>query len=233
MPQPSVRANSGAAARRIYMIPALLLIGSNLVPLIGIAFWGWDAFELLVLYWCETAVIGFWTSIEMTFRPAPFPDRNMERLSRRAGRGFRSLLLMVNVAIFMAAHMAFLWNLFAGQWKERVHGPGDFVQELIVGSGLWMPLAVTFVTQGVLLVSDLASGRPASASPFDTSIRSSSAIAGLYRRIVVMHLTILFGGWILIGFAKEHAAAILVAVKTVIDLVLNRRREPSPAAVAT
>jgi hypothetical protein len=214
------------------MISTLFLIGSNLVPLIGIAFWGWDAFELLVLYWCETAVIGFWTAVEMTLRPAPFPDRNMERLSRKAGRGFRSMLLFVNVAIFMAVHMAFLWNLFAGQWKERVHGPGDFVQELIIGNGLWIPLAVTFVTQGALLIADLASGRPALAPLTDTSIRSSSAIAGLYRRIIVMHLTILFGGWILIGFAKEHAAGILVAVKTVIDLILNRRREPSRVAVS-
>jgi hypothetical protein len=217
------------------MIATLFLIGSNLVPLVGIAFWGWDAFELLVLYWCETAVIGFWTAVEMTFRPAPFPDRNMERLSHKMGRGFRSMLLMVNVAIFMAAHMAFLWNLFAGPWKERIHGPEEFVRELIVGNGLWMPLAVTFVTQGALLLYDLLSpaGNTGAVSPFDTNIRSSSAIAGLYRRIVVMHLTILFGGWILIGFAREHAATILVAVKTVIDLILNRRREPARAAVPT
>ena len=218
------------------MIPALFLIGSNLVPLLGIAFWGWDAFELLVLYWCETAVIGFWTAIEMTFRPAPFPDRNMERLSRKAGRGFRTLLLMVNVAIFMAAHMAFLWNLFAVPWKDRVHGPGDFIQELIIGNGLWVPLAVTFVTQGALLLFDLLSpaGRASAVSAFDTNIRSSSPIAALYRRIVIMHLTILTGGWILAMFEKQHAAGILVAVKTVIDLILNRRRrEPSPKAVAT
>lgn len=215
------------------MISTLFLIGSNLVPLLGIAFWGWDAFELLVLYWCETAVIGFWTAVEMAFRPSPFPDRNMERLSRKTGRGFRSMLLMVNVAIFMAAHMAFLWNLFAGHWKERIHGPGEFVQELIIGNGLWVPLAVTFVTQGALLLFDLLSpaGSVSAASP-DTSIRSSSAIAGLYRRIVIMHLTILFGGWVLVVFAQQYAAGILVAVKTVLDLILNRRREPARASIS-
>lgn len=34
----------------------LILVAANLVPLLGIAFWMWDVFLLLSLYWMETAV---------------------------------------------------------------------------------------------------------------------------------------------------------------------------------
>jgi uncharacterized protein DUF6498 len=39
----------------------VLLIASDLFPLAGIAFWHWDTFLLLMLYWMDTAVIAFWT----------------------------------------------------------------------------------------------------------------------------------------------------------------------------
>ena len=39
----------------------VLLIAADLFPLAGIAFWHWDTFLMLMLYWMDTAVIAFWT----------------------------------------------------------------------------------------------------------------------------------------------------------------------------
>ena len=33
--------------------------------MLGVIFWGWDAFVLLILYWLETAVIAFWTVVRV------------------------------------------------------------------------------------------------------------------------------------------------------------------------
>ena len=43
----------------------LILVAANLLPIVGVVFWGWDAFVLLMLYWLETAVIGFWTIVRV------------------------------------------------------------------------------------------------------------------------------------------------------------------------
>ena len=43
--------------RAVLKPPALLLLAANLIPLVGVLVWGWDAFVLLMLYWLETAVI--------------------------------------------------------------------------------------------------------------------------------------------------------------------------------
>jgi hypothetical protein len=38
------------------------LIAANLVPLGGVLFAGWSAFEVVFLYWLENLIIGFSTS---------------------------------------------------------------------------------------------------------------------------------------------------------------------------
>jgi hypothetical protein len=39
----------------------LILVAANAVPIIGVLYWQWDAFLLHMLYWLESAIIGFWT----------------------------------------------------------------------------------------------------------------------------------------------------------------------------
>jgi hypothetical protein len=57
-------------------ITSAILILSDLVPLAGILFWGWDTFILLCLYCLETAVIGFWTIARAaTMSAIPDPRR--------------------------------------------------------------------------------------------------------------------------------------------------------------
>ena len=41
-----------------YRSSGVTLIMANLLPLIGVLFWGWDIFPLLCLYWAETVIIG-------------------------------------------------------------------------------------------------------------------------------------------------------------------------------
>ncbi len=49
-----------------------------------------------------------------------------------------------------------LWELFSGSWAQKVHGPRDFVAEIIVETGLWLPLLVLFVARGGIMLFELA-----------------------------------------------------------------------------
>lgn len=39
---------------------ALLLIIANAIPLIGVLFFGWSLLTILVIYWVENGIVGFW-----------------------------------------------------------------------------------------------------------------------------------------------------------------------------
>ena len=66
---PTGKSNAVAVARLLLRPPVLILVAANLVPLIGVIAWGWDAFVLLMLYWLETAVIAFWTIVRIATLP--------------------------------------------------------------------------------------------------------------------------------------------------------------------
>ena len=39
---------------------AVLLVAANLIPLVGVLFFGWSLWTILVLYWVENGIVGFW-----------------------------------------------------------------------------------------------------------------------------------------------------------------------------
>jgi Family of unknown function (DUF6498) len=40
---------------------ALALVLANAIPLVGVLFFGWSLWTILVLYWVENGIVGFWT----------------------------------------------------------------------------------------------------------------------------------------------------------------------------
>ena len=38
--------------------PVTTAIALNLIPVVGVLFWGWSAFALIFLYWLENLVVG-------------------------------------------------------------------------------------------------------------------------------------------------------------------------------
>src|SRR5262249_55153884 len=62
-------ATAGSRLRGLFYPSTLLLIAANALPLVGVLYWGWDVFVLLVLYWMETAIIGFWMIVQIATLP--------------------------------------------------------------------------------------------------------------------------------------------------------------------
>jgi hypothetical protein len=198
---------------------ALLLIAANLLPLAGVVFWGWDAFELLMLYWMETAVIAFWTILRVA-TPLSSAATGAGGAPRIGGAIGTALFFTVHAGIFMAVHFVFLWTLFAGPWAERIHTPADFFRVLVIGEGLWLPLGVLFLVRGAQDLWDRLARRLAGdAAPPPTT---GQLLTGLYARIVVMQLTILASGAFAIFTGSIVALILLIALKTLVDLGFDR-----------
>lgn len=207
----------------------LVLIAANLLPLAGVLFWGWDAFVLLVLYWLETAVIGFWTVLRVAIAPRGSLGE-LKAEGAPAGSGNTSpiglaLFFVLHAGIFMYVHFRFLWALFAGDWSARIHGPRDFLTKLIVDTGLWVPLLVLFIVRGLIFFWGLLGARLHAwlrphrkpAAPAAPGSQVGAVLGGFYARIIVMHLAILFGGYLSL-FGSIVPLIILIALKTAVDV---------------
>jgi hypothetical protein len=205
-------------------LSTLVYVLANLVPLAGVVFWGWDVFVLLILYWLETAVIGFWTIVRILL-VSPEGSTTLNRMAARViGRGFTAVFLTVHAGVFMTVHFLFLWTLFAGHWTDEIHNPADFIRLIVIDSGLWLPLLILFVVRGWFVLRDVVMG--------ETDVEGD-VIGGLYARIVVMQVAIIFGGWLTILVGGGIGTLVLLVVgKTVIELYAGRISAHVGGAVA-
>src|SRR5262245_60597542 len=93
----------------------LVLLAANLVPLVGVIVWGWDAFVLMMLYWLETAVIAFWTVMRVAaLSPEQLADITHEDGRRKFSPLGMAAFFTLHAGIFMLVHFLFLWALFSG-----------------------------------------------------------------------------------------------------------------------
>jgi hypothetical protein len=206
---------------------SLILLGANLVPLVGVIFWGWDAFVLLMLYWLETAIIAFWT----VTRIATLPVSALEDIKIGSGKSVTSsvglaVFFTLHAGIFMGVHFLFLWELFSDDWARKIHGFRDFIDQMVIGTGLWVPLLALFIVRGALMLFDSIKPQlmrrfgivprrprePAVLGPGET------LLFGLYLRIVVMQVTIIIGAWFALILGNAGALIFLIIVKTAVDL---------------
>ncbi|MHC4434296.1 MAG: DUF6498-containing protein, partial [Planctomycetota bacterium] len=45
----------------------LALAAANVIPLFGAIFWGWDAGNIVLLYWAENLAVGFYNVLKIAF----------------------------------------------------------------------------------------------------------------------------------------------------------------------
>jgi Family of unknown function (DUF6498) len=222
-----------AMSRALLQPSNLILLTANLVPLIGVILWDWDAFVLLMLYWLETAIIAFWTIVRIATLPiSALGDIKFSGSDRTPSPLGLALFFTLHAGIFMGVHFMFLWTLFAGAWARRIGGPGSFVDQMVIGTGLWLwlPLAVLFVVRGLLMAFDairpwlMRRLRITPRAPLQGRVTlgpGESLLFGLYIRIIIMQVTIIIGAFFALLVGSVGALVLLVAIKTAVDLAFQ------------
>jgi hypothetical protein len=223
---------------RIASAPAAiaLLIASNLLPLVGVLFWGWSLWSILILYWIENGIVGALNIPKMLLARGD----GGSAVSGSGGRLFLVGFFCVHYGIFWFVHGVFVvlalpaFALFRSVVAEPgvTFTPGGFelpgvFPGTVTSTGpradvlVWAALA--------LLVSHLASFFLNYIGRREYLTRSVAVqMFAPYARVVVLHLTIIFGG-IITAFLGQPIGAlvILVVLKTVLDLALHLREHDS------
>jgi hypothetical protein len=176
-------------------LSVFILIAANLVPLYGVLFIGWRVFPLLFLYWFENVIIGMFNVLKMlTCNPGP-----KNKISKIAVIPF----FCVHYGLFTLVHGIFIFVMFGGEVEVQSLwsiGVGWAVLDLFVSHGI--SFAINYIKGGEYKRTNL-----------------NKLMQEPYGRVVIMHLTIIGGGFLMTVLQSPVAGLImLVLIKIVLDL---------------
>jgi hypothetical protein len=213
----------------VLLLRNLFALGANLLPVYGILYLGADPFQLLMLYWMETAIIGFW----MVLTLARLPDQLLGdvTVNGRSQHATNAILVKLFGGItlcFMGAHFFFLWVVFSGDWPHHVTGTISFVREFVVASGAWVPLTLTFLAGFAGFCHSAA--RPDFVGAIEQRlypVRTSAApetsepadgvgpvVGGMLGRIAIMQVAVIIGAMLSRSYGNEAPLLIMIGLKT-------------------
>jgi|WetSurMetagenome_2_1015567.scaffolds.fasta_scaffold55277_3 hypothetical protein len=182
----------------------LMLLLSNLLFVIGAVAWGWNAFILLALYWSENLVIGIFTVFKMLLVP-----RQKAGLPSKTAA---AVFFCIHYGLFTLMHGMFVFLVFGGDFFDDSSSSISFWSK-VIDYQLYWPFLALLISHGVsFLYNYLGNGEYRKSNLNDLMQQP-------YGRVVVLHLTIIFGGFLLGFFGSPVIGMlILITIKTVIDL---------------
>lgn len=188
--------------------PVAAAIGFNLIPLIGVLFWGWSAFALIFLYWLENLVIGVRTLGAMA-------------ASAVLGGGMTAVAAIglgafftVHYGLFCFVHGIFVLTLFgSGMAGFSPFQLADAAQALLKSEpGFATGVASIVIWQFIQFTLFVVRGDAGKANPLEL-------MGAPYPRIIILHMTIVFGGFLLMLLNQPLAGLVLlVLIKASFDV---------------
>jgi hypothetical protein len=209
-------------------IPLIVLVVANLLPIYGVLFFGWDAFSIVLLYWAENLIIGFYNILKMAFAKVNNPIENLGKL-------FTIPFFIIHYGGFVAVHGMFIFFLFGKDKGNTMFPIGHawpcfliFVQLLFnvirhywttIPNDMKYAIGSLFLSHGVSFVHNYIL-----AGEYKTSI-SKDLMSQPYSRIFVMHIAILAGAFLtaMIG-SPIGVLIVLIVLKTIIDVKFHLRQ---------
>lgn len=191
---------------------SLALIAANLLALWGVLAWDWPVFPILLLFWMENVIVGALNVARMLLL-------DPGDLATWAGKLLMVPFFCVHYGMFTLVHGVFVLALFGGAAYERAGG-GLFSIEPVLRAvrdyDLWLPVAALAGSHLFSFVWNYClRGEYQRASLQDLMARP-------YGRVMVLHVTILAGGFAAQALGSPlWALLLLIALKIGIDLAAH------------
>ncbi|MCX5847888.1 MAG: DUF6498-containing protein [Deltaproteobacteria bacterium] len=203
------------------------LVVANLIPLAGVFLFGWDAAVIVLLYWAENLVIGFYNILKMTFLKVYSRASILETL-------FAIPFFCLHYGAFCAVHgylLLVLFNLGDGASsfvpKETWPGPFVFLQMLAsVVTSLWQthPPGMEWSVVCLFLSHGLSFKQNYLGKKEYTSFTTAKLLIQPYKRIIILHVAVIAGALpIMMCGSPVPLLCILVLLKTGMDIFLHMK----------
>lgn len=221
-------------------IAAALLVITNLIPLAGVLWLGWDLMLILALYWAENGVVGVTNVLKILMAQGTgtanarisrvtINGRPAANLSRVGTAGF----FTVHYGLFWVVHGLFVFTFVPAMAGAQFYGPD--------GVPFGEPMNVSLATPDVpILVVGIVGLAISHGVSFWTNyvgrgeyriLSPAQLMTQPYGRLAVMHTTIVVGAFVSIFLGTPLGSLlVLVVLKTALDLFFHLRQHRDPAA---
>ena len=191
-------------------LPVVFLVGANLVPLFGVLQLGWDLAQIMVLFWVENAVVGIYALAKLA-------------VIQRWGALLTGPFLLGHFGAFMSIHFMFVYYLFVRGMTTTGPEPSASLALGSLFAPLWTAILAIFISHGVSFFGNfLGRGEYVGRT-------GQQQMAEPYRRLMVMHVTLIFGGMAIMALGQPiYALTLLVVLKIGIDLYAHLREHRAP-----
>jgi hypothetical protein len=200
--------------------PVTTAIALNLVPVIGVLFWGWSAFALIFLYWLENLVVGVRTLASMVATAVVGGGMNW------LGALFFGAFFTLHYGLFCFGHGVFVMALFGANTMM-----GDSILDLAGAAGALFAeqsnLAIGFASivgwQVVQFVLWLRRGEARTSNILEL-------MGAPYPRIITLHVAIIFGGFLLMLLNQPVWGLVVLTLAKMAYDVADAAKQTRPAA---
>jgi len=184
----------------------LALVTANLMPLLGVLAFNWNVTPIMIFYWSENLVVGFYNVLKMRRAQGSVAGSGTTlngRPVQQSDRRGMIVFFIVHYGMFTLCHGIFVLVMFSAGYSGIFSELGLALLFLMVSHGI--SYRRNFIGHGEY-----------------QQVAFTSLFWQPYSRVVVMHLTILGGGaWAQAKGSPVYALLVLVGLKTAIDLVLH------------
>lgn len=210
-------------------VALISLLVTNAIPLIGVLLGRWSLFSVMFLYWAENGVIGVFNAVKIVMAQGSPRPSLPARLSL-------ALFFCFHYGIFWLVHGVFVIVLFGGTaggapftgasgspFIVKRGGPFAAMGRLnfttleagarAFPGGLWGVLGMLVISHGVSFVNNFV-GR----NEYQR-ISAQEQMMQPYQRVVMLHVTVLAGGFVVLLLGQPTLALVLlILLKTGADL---------------
>lgn len=200
-------------------VSVIVLILANLAPIFGVLFMGWQIFPILFLFWIENVIIGASNVLKMIVCSPGDQRQSVAKL-------FLVPLFCIHYGIFTAVHgvfIIFLFGMLGGFIKPGDFAMGPFDIIGIIGKlQLWWSVLALAVSHTVSFVVNYIG---------NDEYKKSNILSLMfqpYGRVVILHITILFGGLLVMLLGSPIIGlTVLILLKIFIDIKAHLRQHRS------
>lgn len=219
--------------------PYLFILFLNVLPLLGVLFLGWDPSGIILLFWIENIIIGFFNILKMLVKG--------QDIFSWIGKLFLIPFFMVHYFAFMFGHFIFLNFLFGFQSDGIIEslmnqtGNEQTILDLIYYhcSRLGMPFLEAHIwyfisVLNVFLFHAYLFGYNFIIKKEYRNIDLPGLMVQPYGKIVIQHLVIIAGGILLQFFHQKYwIVMVLIFLKSIYDVRAYRKELNSREAIKT
>lgn len=179
-------------------LSSITLILANVIPLFGVWLAGWDIGQIMLLFWAESAIIGYYNLCKMW----------------KVGRWsllFFGPFFVGHYGAFMAVHLLFIYALFGGEMA----GSAEISTTQVYSDmqALWPALLGLLISHGISYYINFVKSNKSDGRTMALQMQEP------YRRVMIMHMTLIIGGFLALALGTSIAALMLLLVlKIVADL---------------